>query len=150
MKPMLTSNDQASSARLRLLRQISQLAQEAIYGSLSETYCRCGPRSRIRSQWNDNTSCVRKIRNDSNHWVVGSIPTRCKLLSKTTETGCKALILLIERRKKNTNKKTSTGFPQNQLRAFLVEISLSFSSNFATASSCSSIRAKLMKRSCSP
>jgi uncharacterized protein DUF6788 len=39
---MSTSNNQASTVRLRLLRQIKQLAQEAIYGSLSETFRRCG------------------------------------------------------------------------------------------------------------
>jgi hypothetical protein len=39
---MPTTKNQASSARVRLLRQIRQLAQGAIYGSLSETYRRCG------------------------------------------------------------------------------------------------------------
>jgi hypothetical protein len=39
---MPTSKNQASTARLRLLSQIRQLAQTAIYGSLSETYRRCG------------------------------------------------------------------------------------------------------------
>jgi uncharacterized protein DUF6788 len=39
---MPTTKNQASNARLQLLRQIRQLAQEAIYGSLSETYRRCG------------------------------------------------------------------------------------------------------------
>jgi hypothetical protein len=37
----MTRND-ASVARLQLLSQIRQLAQAAIYGSLSETYRRCG------------------------------------------------------------------------------------------------------------
>ena len=41
-KAMLTTIDQTSAARLRLLSQIRQLAQTAIYGSLSETYRRCG------------------------------------------------------------------------------------------------------------
>jgi uncharacterized protein DUF6788 len=39
---MPTTRNQASAARLRLLNQIKQLAQAAIYGSLSETYRRCG------------------------------------------------------------------------------------------------------------
>ena len=39
---MSTTKSQASAARLLLLRQIRQLAQKAIYGSLSETYRRCG------------------------------------------------------------------------------------------------------------
>ena len=39
---MPTTKNQASAARLQLLRQIRQLAQVAIYGSLSETYRRCG------------------------------------------------------------------------------------------------------------
>ncbi len=39
---MPTTKNQASAARLQLLRQIRQLAQAAIYGSLSETYRRCG------------------------------------------------------------------------------------------------------------
>jgi hypothetical protein len=39
---MPTTKNQASSARLQLLKQIRQLAQMAIYGSLSETYRRCG------------------------------------------------------------------------------------------------------------
>jgi hypothetical protein len=39
---MPTSKNQASAARLRLLSQIKQLAQTAIYGSPSETYRRCG------------------------------------------------------------------------------------------------------------
>jgi hypothetical protein len=39
---MPTTKNQALSARLRLLSQIKQLAQGAIYGSLSETYRRCG------------------------------------------------------------------------------------------------------------
>src|SRR6478736_6520282 len=39
---MPTTTNQASSPRLRLLRQIRQLAEGAIYGSLSETYRRCG------------------------------------------------------------------------------------------------------------
>ena len=39
---MPTTKNQASVARLRLLSQIRQLAQAAIYGSLSETYRRCG------------------------------------------------------------------------------------------------------------
>jgi hypothetical protein len=37
-----TTKNHASAARLQLLRQIRQLAQAAIYGSLSETYRRCG------------------------------------------------------------------------------------------------------------
>jgi hypothetical protein len=37
-----TTKNHASAARLQLLRQIRQLAQVAIYGSLSETYRRCG------------------------------------------------------------------------------------------------------------
>ncbi len=37
-----TTKNQASAARLQLLKQIRQLAQRAIYGSLSETYRRCG------------------------------------------------------------------------------------------------------------
>jgi hypothetical protein len=39
---MPMTKSQASAARLQLLRQIRQLAQTAIYGSLSETYRRCG------------------------------------------------------------------------------------------------------------
>jgi hypothetical protein len=39
---MPITNHQALSDRLRLLREIKQLAQAAIYGSLSETYRRCG------------------------------------------------------------------------------------------------------------
>src|ERR1700737_5368307 len=39
---MPTTKNQPSSPRLRLLGQIRQLAQGAIYGSLSETYRRCG------------------------------------------------------------------------------------------------------------
>jgi len=39
---MPTTKNQASAVRLRLLKQIKQLAQAAIYGSLSETYRRCG------------------------------------------------------------------------------------------------------------
>src|SRR6267378_4200043 len=39
---MPATKNQASAARLRLLRQIRQLAQMAIYGSLSGTYRRCG------------------------------------------------------------------------------------------------------------
>jgi uncharacterized protein DUF6788 len=39
---MPTIKNQSSAARLQLLRQIRQLAQRAIYGSLSETYRRCG------------------------------------------------------------------------------------------------------------
>ena len=39
---MPTTKNHASNARLQLLRQIRQLAQTAIYGSLSETYRRCG------------------------------------------------------------------------------------------------------------
>jgi hypothetical protein len=39
---MPASKNQASTARLRLLSQIRQLAQTAIYGSLSETHRRCG------------------------------------------------------------------------------------------------------------
>jgi hypothetical protein len=38
----MPTKNQASAARLRLLRQIRQLAQAAIYGSLSETYRTCG------------------------------------------------------------------------------------------------------------
>ena len=41
-KAMSTTKNQASLNRLRLLGQIKQLAQAAIYGSLSETYRRCG------------------------------------------------------------------------------------------------------------
>src|SRR6202165_191917 len=37
-----TTKKHASAARLQLLRQIRQLAQAATYGSLSETYRRCG------------------------------------------------------------------------------------------------------------
>lgn len=37
-----TTKNQASAARLQLLKQIRKLAQTAIYGSLSETYRRCG------------------------------------------------------------------------------------------------------------
>jgi len=39
---MSRTKSPASPARLLLLRQIRQLAQKAIYGSLSETYRRCG------------------------------------------------------------------------------------------------------------
>src|SRR3981189_957113 len=39
---MPTIKSQASANRLRLLSQIRRLAQVAIYGSLSETYRRCG------------------------------------------------------------------------------------------------------------
>jgi uncharacterized protein DUF6788 len=39
---MPRTKNQASAPRLQLLRQIRQLAQAAIYGSLSETYRRCG------------------------------------------------------------------------------------------------------------
>src|SRR5256885_17157504 len=39
---MPTIKSQASANRLRLLGQIRRLAQTAIYGSLSETYRRCG------------------------------------------------------------------------------------------------------------
>jgi len=39
---MPTAKNQASDARLQLLSQIKELAQAAIYGSLSETYRRCG------------------------------------------------------------------------------------------------------------
>jgi|SRR5215472_7404432 len=39
---MSTTKSPTSPARLLLLRQIRQLAQKAIYGSLSETYRRCG------------------------------------------------------------------------------------------------------------
>jgi|SRR5690349_15855341 hypothetical protein len=39
---MPTAKKQDSNARLQLLRQIRQLTQRAIYGSLSETYRRCG------------------------------------------------------------------------------------------------------------
>jgi hypothetical protein len=39
---MPRTKNQASAARLQLLSQIEQLAQAAIYGSLSETYRRCG------------------------------------------------------------------------------------------------------------
>lgn len=39
---MPTTNRHGSNARLQLLSQIKQLAQVAIYGSLSETYRRCG------------------------------------------------------------------------------------------------------------
>ena len=39
---MPTTKNQASALLLHLLKQISQLAQAAIYGSLSETYRRCG------------------------------------------------------------------------------------------------------------
>jgi hypothetical protein len=39
---MPRTKNQAPAPRLELLRQISQLAQAAIYGSLSETYRRCG------------------------------------------------------------------------------------------------------------
>ena len=39
---MPTTKNQASAVRLQLLKQIRQLAQAAIYGSLSETYRRCG------------------------------------------------------------------------------------------------------------
>jgi hypothetical protein len=39
---MSTIKNPVSAVRPQLLRQISQLAQAAIYGSLSETYRRCG------------------------------------------------------------------------------------------------------------
>jgi hypothetical protein len=39
---MPTTKQPVSPARLQLLSQISQLAQAAIYGSLSETFRRCG------------------------------------------------------------------------------------------------------------
>jgi hypothetical protein len=39
---MSTTKSQAPATRLLLLGQIRQLAQKAIYGSLSETYRRCG------------------------------------------------------------------------------------------------------------
>jgi hypothetical protein len=39
---MPTTKNPASANRLRLLSQIRQLAQAAIYGSLSETYRQCG------------------------------------------------------------------------------------------------------------
>jgi hypothetical protein len=39
---MPRTKNQDSSARQRLLSQLRQLAQAAIYGSLSETYRRCG------------------------------------------------------------------------------------------------------------
>ena len=39
---MPRTKNQASVPRQELLRQIRQLAQAAIYGSLSETYRRCG------------------------------------------------------------------------------------------------------------
>jgi hypothetical protein len=39
---MQTIKKQGASTRLQLLGQIRQLAQRAIYGSLSETYRRCG------------------------------------------------------------------------------------------------------------
>jgi uncharacterized protein DUF6788 len=39
---MQTTKKEVVSTRLQLLRQISQLAQRAIYGSVSETYRRCG------------------------------------------------------------------------------------------------------------
>ena len=39
---MPRTKNQASAAPQQLLRQIRQLAQGAIYGSLSETYRRCG------------------------------------------------------------------------------------------------------------
>jgi len=39
---MPTTKKQASAVRVQLLNQIKQLAQAAIYGSLSETYRRCG------------------------------------------------------------------------------------------------------------
>jgi uncharacterized protein DUF6788 len=39
---MPTTKDQTPTTRLQLLKQIRQLAQTAIYGSLSETYRRCG------------------------------------------------------------------------------------------------------------
>jgi hypothetical protein len=39
---MPTNKSHASAARLLLLKQIRHLAQRAIYGSLSETYRRCG------------------------------------------------------------------------------------------------------------
>ena len=42
MKRLPTTNHHVSTARLQLLKQIRQLAQTAIYGSLSETYRRCG------------------------------------------------------------------------------------------------------------
>src|ERR1700751_1401229 len=42
VEAMPASRNQTSANRLRLLSQIRQLAQVAIYGSLSETYRRCG------------------------------------------------------------------------------------------------------------
>ena len=42
VKAMSTPKNPASADRLRLLNQIKQLAKTAIYGSLSETYRRCG------------------------------------------------------------------------------------------------------------
>src|ERR1700756_629095 len=39
---MPRTKNQAPAPRIELLRQIRQLAQAAIYGSLSETYRRCG------------------------------------------------------------------------------------------------------------
>ncbi|HEY3986288.1 DUF6788 family protein [Cedecea sp.] len=39
---MPTTKKEVVNTRLQLLRQIRQLAQWAIYGSLSETYRRCG------------------------------------------------------------------------------------------------------------
>jgi hypothetical protein len=39
---MPTIKNQASALRLHLLKQIGHLAKTAIYGSLSETYRRCG------------------------------------------------------------------------------------------------------------
>jgi hypothetical protein len=39
---MPRTKTKVSTLRLQLLRQIRQLAQAAIYGSLSETYRRCG------------------------------------------------------------------------------------------------------------
>jgi hypothetical protein len=41
---MPRTKNQAPAPRIELLRQIRQLAQAAIYGSLSETYRRCGNR----------------------------------------------------------------------------------------------------------
>jgi uncharacterized protein DUF6788 len=42
VEAMPASRNQTSPPRLGLLRQIRHLAQVAIYGSLSETYRRCG------------------------------------------------------------------------------------------------------------
>jgi hypothetical protein len=42
VEAMSAGRNQTSTPRLELLRQIRRLAQVAIYGSLSETYRRCG------------------------------------------------------------------------------------------------------------